>query len=100
MIIDSHCHINSKVIGNLDKSINEINNNKLLESVVNIGLDIETSRECIKISDTQNKFFNSVGIHPLYVENQDSEELFKLVNKKTVAIGEIGLDNNKNNYYK
>ena len=53
MIIDSHAHINSKVISNVENSINKINNNKNIESIINVGLDIETSMESLNIS---NKF--------------------------------------------
>lgn len=100
MVIDSHMHINSKVIDDVQNSINKINNNKNLESVINVGLDIETSRECAEISNKENKFYSSVGIHPLYIESENFDDLYNLINEKVVAIGEIGLDNNGSNYYK
>lgn len=99
MAIDSHMHINSKIINNIDESINKINSNNNIEYVINVGLDIETSKECIKISNLHNKFYNSIGIHPLYTSNQNINDLTSLVTKKTVAIGEIGLDSTENNYY-
>ena len=99
MVIDSHLHINSKVISNIYESVNKINNNKNIESVINVGLDIDTSVECVNISKNENKFYNSVGIHPLYIDNQDFNNLYNLINKKTVAIGEIGLDSLNNNIY-
>ena len=100
MIIDSHIHINSKVIDNVEESIKKINNNENIESVINVGLDIETSKECVEMSERENKFYSSVGIHPLYIENQDTQALFELVNDSVVVIGEIGLDNINSNYYK
>lgn len=99
MVIDSHMHINSKVIDNIENSINKINKNKNIESVINVGLDIETSRECIKISNTENKFYSAVGIHPLYIGKANSDELLKLINERVIAIGEIGLDATKSNFY-
>lgn len=99
MIIDSHVHVNSKVIGNVEDTINKINNNDSIESVINVGLNIETSKDCINISNKENKFYTSIGIHPLYIENENYSELYNLINNKVVAIGEIGLDTNKNNYY-
>lgn len=100
MIIDSHLHINSKVIDNIDLSINKINNDNNIESVINVGLNIETSKECIGISNRENKFYSAVGIHPAYIENENFNELLNLINEKVVAIGEIGLDYSVNNTYK
>ena len=100
MIIDSHLHINSKVINNLNEAIYKINKNNYIESVINVGLDIETSKESVSISNYENKFYSSVGIHPKYIDNQDFNELYNLINDKIVAIGEIGLDINEENYYK
>ena len=99
MTIDSHIHINSKVIENVENSIKEINNNKNIESVINVGLDIKTSKECIEISNKEEKFYSSVGIHPLYIGNENSNQLFNLITDKVVAIGEIGLDNISGDYY-
>ena len=99
MIIDSHIHINSKVVDNVENSIQRINDNKCIQSVINIGLNLETSKEIINISKNNNKFYNSIGIHPLYIENEDYKKLYDLITDKTVAIGEIGLDNSKNNFY-
>lgn len=99
MVIDSHVHVNSKIIDNVEEAINSINNNDNIESVINVGLNIETSKKCIGISNKENKFYTSIGIHPLYIENENCTELYNLINDRVVAIGEIGLDNNKNNYY-
>ena len=99
-MIDSHMHINSKVLNNKGEYINRINNNNFIESVINVGLDIFTSKESIEISNRNSKFYSSVGIHPLYIGNQELNELYNLSsNQKVVAIGEIGLDIlNKDHY--
>ena len=100
MAIDSHMHINSKVLNDQNEVINQINKDPNLESVINIGLDIDTSRECISISDNNSKFYSSAGIHPLYLESNDLDELYTFANNdKVVAIGEIGLDDSHNNIY-
>lgn len=97
MAIDSHMHINSLVLKNKQKYINEIIYNPNIESVINIGLNIETSKECLKLNKN-SKFYSSVGIHPLYIEFQDINKIYELAtNDKVVAIGEIGLDTIKNN---
>jgi len=99
MAIDSHTHINSKVITNQELEISRINNDSNLDYVINVGLDISTSKESITISESNPKFYSSIGIHPLYTENQSIDELIDLaISSKVVAIGEIGLDSTKANY--
>lgn len=98
-MIDSHMHINSKVLKDTNKYIQKINDNRLIEAVINVGLDIQTSMDSINISNKNSKFYSSVGIHPLFVYYQNLDYLYKLAdNKKVVAIGEIGLDY-KNKYH-
>lgn len=99
MAIDSHMHINSIVLNDEKKYIDFINNNSDIESVINVGLDLKSSKESINIAKLNSKFYSSVGIHPLYIESQNLEILYDLAdNPRVVAIGEIGLDNTKNNF--
>lgn len=99
MAIDSHMHINSIVLKNAREYIDEINDNPDIESVINIGINIDTSNESLLISTTNPKFYSAVGIHPLYIESQNIDSLYKLgINDKVVVIGEIGLDSTKDNF--
>ncbi len=98
MAIDSHMHINAKVSNHEYSDALKIMNDEKLETVINVGLDLVTSKEVIQLSDQYNKLYASVGIHPLYLENQDVELLYRLISRKTIAIGEIGLDSSKNNF--
>lgn len=91
MAIDSHTHIRTL------EEINLVNNDPNLESVINIGLNIETSKNGNSISNEHDKFYSSVGIHPLYIDNNNPDELYNIITDKTVAIGEIGLDTTKPN---
>lgn len=91
MAIDSHTHITTL------EEITEINNDPNLESVINIGLDINSSINANQISNEHNKFYSAVGIHPLYIENENPDELYSIITDKTIAIGEIGLDTTKPN---
>ena len=93
MAIDSHTHINSLVLSNPNQEIQRINEDTSLSQLINVSLNIKTAEESIAISEHNPKFYSTVGIHPLYIENQDLEELIKLArHNKVVAIGEIGLD--------
>lgn len=99
MAIDSHMHINTSVLENVETYIEGINKNCSVKSVVNVGLNIETSKESILISEKNPKFYSAIGIHPLYTDLQDIKSLYGLAdNDKVLAIGEIGLDDSKDNF--
>lgn len=95
MAIDSHMHINSFVDSHVKQSISAVLNDQSLDAVINVGLDLNTSREAISIAQNYPKFYASVGIHPLYLRHQDVNLLYPIaVKDRVVAIGEIGLDMN------
>ncbi len=99
MAIDSHMHVNSIISENVQKYIDETNENDKIENVVNVGLNLATSKESILISKGNPKSYSTIGIHPLYIDLQDTDFLYNLAdNDKVVAIGEIGLDSLKNNF--
>lgn len=98
MAIDSHMHINSLVLEEPYKYIEDINDNPNIESVINVGLNIGTSNESVLISKKNAKFYSAIGIHPLYTQSQEVKSLYKLMDDKVIAIGEIGLDSTKNNF--
>lgn len=92
-MIDTHAHINSKVLKNLKKEILEINKLDYLDKVINIGTDEETNLEALAIASNYNKFYCALGIHPLMEGNVES--ILKLVQynaSRVVAIGETGID--------
>ncbi len=97
-MIDSHTHINS-YFKNTD-NIEEVNTNPNIEKIINVGLDIENSKEIIKMSNNNKKMFASVGIHPLYINDNNTDDLYHLITDKVVAIGEIGLDNTNSDFIK
>lgn len=74
--------------------------NKNLSGLVNIGINIESSKKVIEYSEKYKYMFFSIGIHPMEVEKENSikliEQLIKTEIKKPasklVAIGETGLD--------
>ena len=90
-MIDTHAHFNSKNLKNLRDEIIRVNNINYLDKVINVGLDYETSKEAIEISEKEPKFYATIGIHPLHAGCV--YELSDLrITDKVVAIGEIGLD--------
>ena len=101
MAIDSHMHINNY---QLDKPIKAMalkrtNKDHNIEKAINVVINLSTTREAIDLSERHSKLYVAAGIHPLYIENQDLNELFTLADHpRVVAIGEIGLDNTADNY--
>ena len=93
-LIDTHMHYNSESLSSLQKEIYNANKNNHLKSLINIGLDYDTSKEAISLAHLQKKFYTSIGIHPLY--EGEISSLLRLYNtydnKKIVAIGETGID--------
>lgn len=97
--IDSHIHINSKVIDDVNTEIAKVNTNPSLHKVINVGLDAKTSEEASLIAEDNPKFYASIGIHPAYITDEYLSFLYEYGTKpKVVAIGEICLDTSIPNY--
>ncbi len=97
-MIDTHTHINSKTLRHVREEVIKIKNSDTLDKVINVGLDEETNVDALATCDMCDKFFCALGIHPLYDGNVES--ILKLVEysdnrKYVVAIGETGLDSQK-----
>lgn len=94
MLIDTHAHYNSCVMENLKNEIDIVNKSNDGTKIINVGLDYKTSEEAINIGIENNKFYSTIGIHPLYNGNVNELEYLynKYDNKKIVAIGETGID--------
>ena len=95
-MIDTHCHLyDEKLYSNLDQII--INATKAnIKKMICIGDNLNTSEKSIKISETYENIYATIGIHPH--ESKDANMSYlstiekKTTHKKVVAIGEIGLD--------
>lgn len=99
MAIDSHMHINSLITPDAEQRIIKIKEDHNLEAVINVGLNTQTSEESLAIANANEKFYTAVGIHPLYIERENLDHLYKLAtHDKVVSIGEIGLDTLKGNF--
>lgn len=95
-IFDSHAHYDDKRFSeDLDNVLEEIRENGVC-GVINIGCDIETSLASIKLAQNRENFYATVGFHPHEAINAKEGYLDKLrelaLEKRVVAIGEIGLD--------
>lgn len=95
MIIDTHCHLNSKDYDNVEKIISDIVKSDV-EKVFVCGYNVETNKEAIELANKYPFVYASVGFHPSNIEEiKESDYLLleeQLRLKKVIAVGEIGLD--------
>lgn len=96
LLIDTHAHLQhkqfrkdrDKVIENaLDSGISEI---------VNVGYDLESSREAIKLAEKYNFMYAAVGVHPHDASTLSKSAIRQIEemaeHERVVAVGEMGLD--------
>ena len=95
MYFDTHVHLNSPRYENIKEIIDNALENKVTKMIV-VGYDIETSIKAIELANEYDFIYASIGIHPSEIKKMKENDLEKLeelvINKKVVAIGEIGLD--------
>lgn len=70
---------------------------KDIDKVMNVGADMQSSRNSVELAAKYPQFYAAVGVHPSEVgelTETDIQELKSMVldNPKVRAIGEIGLD--------
>ncbi len=95
-IIDTHAHYDDR---QFDNDRDELLTNILttdVEKIINIGCNIQTSKFSVELAKKYDSIYAVVGIHPGDVDDVPDNYLDILTElaqfKKTVAIGEIGLD--------
>lgn len=95
MIIDSHAHLDDEKF-DIDKKelLNELKKEDYI--VINVGCDLQSNINSIKLANENEFIYAAVGMHPhdsrLYNEEFEEILLKQLEEKKVVALGEIGLD--------
>ena len=95
-VIDTHCHLDM-ISSETDM---ETTVNRAVAAgvapIITVGIDLESSRKAVRLSNLYSDVFATVGIHPHNVQNVDDNtynELERLSTaSKVVAYGEIGLD--------
>lgn len=96
MYFESHAHYDDGRFKNDREEILNLLPSCGIDYVINVGCDMKSSRESIKMAEKYDYIYAAVGVHPHDAENMkesDLDELRQMSNhKKVVAIGEIGLD--------
>ncbi|MCG8605485.1 TatD family hydrolase [bacterium] len=96
MLIDTHAHL---YFDWFDQDRDEViarAQTADVKKIINIAIDLKSSRKCIELTEEYDGLFATVGIHPndsTQLSDKALEELAELCrHPKVVAIGEIGLD--------
>jgi len=95
-MIDSHVHLNHPDFG---EDVDEVIDRAQMAGVtamVNIGFDLNSSRETVELTRRHSFLYGAVGVHPhdakTYSDDVERELGRLLDDAKIVAMGEIGLD--------
>ncbi|HNS31606.1 MAG TPA: TatD family hydrolase [bacterium] len=96
MYIDTHCHIDFDDFNSDRKNVIENAAGEGVFAVINVGTDVDSSRNSLELADKYSVVKAAVGIHPSEVKNADSGSMKKIAelakHDKVVGIGETGLD--------
>jgi len=97
-ICDTHAHLSFRHFDSDRHDILRTIERGVLSFVVEVGIDLDNSRKCIELADSEDHVYATVGVHPhdsakvatgKYLETM---EAFVSSSRKVVAIGETGLD--------
>lgn len=93
---DSHAHLDDTRFDTDREMILARAKEQGLELIVNVGYDLESSRNSVKLAREHDFIYAAVGIHPHDALTANEETLKQIremaAEPKVVAIGEIGLD--------
>ncbi len=96
MLIDTHAHLYYHQFDNDRHEVIQRAFDANVKQIINIGTDIETSRQSIDLAEKYGGLFAVAGIHPNDAKKFDDKALQQLKefcrHPKVVAVGEIGLD--------
>ncbi|OQX87136.1 hypothetical protein B6D60_04605 [candidate division KSB1 bacterium 4484_87] len=95
-IVDTHAHLFFDRFDNDRAEVIENARNAGVAAIINVGIDVKTSRAVTEMAQEHETLFAAVGLHPndanLAAPDYPDQLGELALNKKVVAIGEIGLD--------
>ncbi len=96
IFVDTHCHLN---FNSFEADLDQVLENAWqagIERILMPAVDLETSRQVIRLSERDPRMFAAIGIHPNDALTWDDATLQELrilaKHPRVLAIGEIGLD--------
>lgn len=96
-LFDTHAHLDDEQFDNDREEVIAAMAGSGVVNIMNVGASIESSKNALKIANSHDFIYCSVGIHPEYahVTNESDYETIRELAKssgKVKAIGEIGID--------
>jgi TatD DNase family protein len=95
-MIDSHCHLDFDAFDGIREEAISQAARAGVGTIINIGVDLISSRRAVDLAATHDAVYATVGVHPhdaRLLDDAAYSELKKLASEqKVVAIGETGLD--------
>ena len=95
-LFDTHTHLHDEWFDEDREQVIADAHNSGVELMVDIGTDLQSSRDALALAEKYDFIYAAVGFHPHDASDYNEEaekELIKLWNHpKNLAIGEIGLD--------
>ena len=95
-LTDTHVHLHFPEFTEDREAVIERSRQSGVELFINVGTDVESSEESVKLAQHYSFVHATVGIHPHDAKNAEEEDFqtFErmLRESKVVAIGEVGLD--------
>jgi len=96
MLIETHAHLYFDQFDEDREQVILRADEAGVKKIINIAVDLETSKQCIELAQKYEGLFATVGIHPNDSTKLGKDSLLELRelcgHKKVVAIGEIGMD--------
>ncbi len=98
MLVDTHAHLDfDRFNSDLEAVLTRAKNEKV-KRIINVGADLNSSKNSVKLANEYQMISASVGVHPHEAESfskaklSELEKLAKENKEQVVAIGETGLD--------
>lgn len=96
MIFESHAHYDDKAFSKDREELLDSLGKNGIGYVVNIGANIETTKNTIRLAEKYPFIYGAAGVHPSDTDELNEENFLWLKEQcrhpKIVAVGEIGLD--------
>lgn len=93
---DTHAHIHMEPLASEKAETVKRAEEAGVKRIVTVGVDLQDSKKAVETAENYPNVYASVGVHPhdceSYKEKDRQEYSALLKNKKTLAVGEIGLD--------
>ena len=95
-LIDTHCHLEMEQYDSDRDEVIKRASGQNVEAMITVGTNIESNHRVLALAGEYENIYASVGIHP-HDATSATEKIYDEItgwsrNRKTVAIGETGLD--------